>query len=366
MKKLLTLLACFTLLLSCNNFKKDKSNCAVTESQITPITKHDFEIDGIYYKVVNDTSNEVKVTYKGNDCRDYRHEYSGVVVIPNKLTYEGKNYTVTEIDDYAFSGCSKITSISIPNSVWNIGFCAFSGCKGLREIHISDLAAWCELSFYDLLDYVGDSPFHYATELYLNGKLVTDLIVPENTTHIGAHTFEGYEKLRSVVLHKGIEAIYKSAFYGCTNLTSVNIPEDAYYIGPYAFDDTSWYENMPEGEVYTGKHLYKYKGEMPDNTSIVIKEGTVTICESAFDGCKGLTRITIPSSIRCIHDYAFYGCSNLKEIYCKALTPPYINHFYNDYHDEAKVYVPVGLKDIYIEHDFWSYNNKVEEIDFDN
>lgn len=339
---------------------------AVVAFLFIPKNGHDFEIDGIYYKVVNDTSNEVKVTYKGNDCKDYRHEYSGVVVIPNKLTYEGKNYTVTEIDDYAFSGCSKITSISIPNSVWNIGFCAFSGCKGLREIHISDLSAWCELRFCDLLDDAGDSPFYYAKGLYLNGKLITDLVVPKNVTEIGTHTFEGYDKLRSVVFHKGVEAVYKSAFFNCSNLTEVTFEGDVEYIGPYAFNGTAWYESKPDGEVYIGKILYKYKGEMPSNASIIIRNGTESICESAFDGCKGLTKIVLPKSIKVIHDYAFCGCNNLKEIYCKALTPPYINHFYNDYHDEAKVYVPVGLKDIYIEHDFWSYNNKVEEIDFDN
>ena len=364
MKKLLTLLACFTLLLSCNSFKKDKSNCAVTESQITPITKHDFEIDGIYYKVVNDTSNEVKVTYKGNDCKDYRHEYSGVVVIPNKLTYDGKNYTVTEIDDYAFSGCSKITSISIPNSVWNIGFCAFSGCEGLKEIHISDLAAWCELSFYDLLDYVGDSPFHYATELYLNGKLVTDIVVPENATYIGAHTFEGYEKLKSVVLHNGIEAIYKSAFYGCSNLTSVTFEGDVRYIGPYTFDGTAWLENQPDGEVYIGKLLYKYKGEMPSNTSVVVKEGTEYICQSAFDCCEELTRITLPSSLRQIHDYAFNGCDNLKEVFCKSLTPPSINSSYNNFHNDVVIYVPKGTREAYREASRLFEN--VVEIDFLN
>ena len=297
---------------------------AVVAFLFIPKNGHDFEVDGIYYKVVNDTSNEVKVTYKGNDCKDYSHEYSGVVVIPNKLTYESKNYTVTEIDDYAFSGCSKITSISIPNSVWNIGFCAFSGCEGLKEIHISDLAAWCELSFYDILDYVGDSPFHYATELYLNGKLVTDLVVPNNVTHIGAHTFERYEKLRSVVLHEGIEAIYKSAFYGCTNLTDIKFSENIEYIGVCAFDETSWYENKPNGEIYIGKFLYKYKGEMPNNTSVVIKDGTEVVCESAFDCCKELTSITLPSSLKQIHDYAFNSCDNLKEVYCRSLTPPSI------------------------------------------
>lgn len=75
--------------------------------------------------------------------------------------------------------------------------------------------------FYDLLDIGGDSPFYYATELYLNGKLVTDLVVPNNVTHIGAHTFEGYEKLKSVVLHNGIHTIHKSAFLNCTNLTDI-------------------------------------------------------------------------------------------------------------------------------------------------
>lgn len=366
MKKLLTLLACFTLLLSCNSFKKDKSNCAVTESQITPRTGHDFEVDGIYYKVLDNTSNAVAVTYKGDSYAAYADEYIGTVTIPSNITYSGVNYAVEQIGTDAFRDCSNMTSIAIPPSVWHIGKSVFEGCEDLKEIHISDLSAWCELRFCDLLDDAGDSPFYYAKGLYLNGKLITDLVVPKNVTEIGTHTFEGYDKLRSVVFHKGVEAVYKSAFFNCSNLTEVTFEGDVEYIGPYAFNGTAWYESKPDGEVYIGKILYKYKGEMPSNASIIIRNGTESICESAFDGCKGLTKIALPKSIKVIHDYAFCGCNNLKEIYCKALTPPYINHFYNDYHDEAKVYVPVGLKDIYIEHDFWSYNNKVEEIDFDN
>jgi hypothetical protein len=282
-----------------------------------------------------------------------------VVVIPNKLTYDGKNYTVTEIDNYSFSGCSKITSISIPNSVWNIGFCAFSGCEGLKEIHISDLAAWCEMSFYDVLDDAGDSPFHYADGLYLNGELITDLVVPEDVTKIGAHTFEGYEKLRSVVLHNGIDAIHKSAFLGCNDLADINFPDSLFYIGPYAFNGTAWYESKPDGEVYSGRLLYKYKGEMPLNSSIVVKDGTETVCESAFDGCKGITIISLPSSLKQIHNYAFCGCDNLKEIYCKALTPPSINSYYNNFHDDVVIYVPKGTQETYKE-DSHLFENVVE------
>ena len=97
---------------------------------IIPRDGHNFKVDGIYYEIVDDISNIVKVTHKGNDCKAFEHEYSGAVVIPEKLTYKGRTYKVTEIGDYSFSGCSKITSITIPASVWHIGISAFGGCCG--------------------------------------------------------------------------------------------------------------------------------------------------------------------------------------------------------------------------------------------
>lgn len=320
---------------------------------------HDFECNGIYYRIVDDISDIVKVTYKGKDWESYDHEYSGTVVIPDSLTYRNRTYRVTEIDDYAFSGCSEMTSVSIPASVWHIGLGAFSGCEGLKEIHINSLSSWCEMSFYDVLDDAGDTPLHYASELYLDGELISNLIVPEDVTEIGAHAFEGYEKLRSVVLHNGIEAIHKSAFMNCTNLTDINFPDSLFYIGPYAFNGTAWYESKPDGEVYIGRLLYKYKGEMPLNSNIVVKDGTETICESAFDGCKGITSISLPSSLKQIHNYAFCGCDNLKEIYCKALTPPSINCYYNNFHDDVVIYVPKGTQETYRE-DYQLFENVVE------
>lgn len=331
---------------------------------INPRDGHDFEVDGIYYEIVDNISNIVKVTYKGCDWKAYNHEYSGAVVIPEKLTYRGRNYTVTEIGDYAFSGCNKMTSITIPESVWCVGISTFSGCDGLKEIHINDLSAWCELSFYDVADDAGDSPLNYAEGLYLNGKLITNLVVPNDVREIGAHSFEGYKNLRSIVLHKGISAIHKSAFLNCANLTDVTFADEVEYIGPYTFDGTPWYENKPDGEVYIGKLLYKYKGKMPSNTSIVIKDSTETICQSAFDGCEDLMSITLPSSLKDIQNYAFCGCDNLKEIYCKTLTPPSINSSYNNFHDDAVIYVPKGTRETYRE-DSRLFENVVE-IDFTN
>ena len=94
---------------------------------------HDFEVDGIYYNK-NADGTSVTVTYRGNSFNEYSDEYSGNVVIPSSVTYSGNTYAVTSIGDYAFSRCSGLTSITIPNSVTSIGSGAFYSCRGLTSI----------------------------------------------------------------------------------------------------------------------------------------------------------------------------------------------------------------------------------------
>ena len=106
-------------------------------------------------------------------------------------------------------------------------------------------------------------------------------------------------------------------------------------IGDYSFHNTAWYENQPNGLIYAGKVAYNYKGTMPENTSIVLEEGTLGIAGYAFYYCRGLTSVTIPDSVTNIGDYAFCDCSNLTSVtigngvknigdwvfnYCKKLT----------------------------------------------
>ena len=94
---------------------------------------HDFEVNGIYYKR-NAGGTSVTVTYRGDSYYAYSDEYSGNVVIPSSVTYSGNTYAVTSIGDYAFSRCSGLTSITIPNSVTSIGSGAFYSCRGLTSI----------------------------------------------------------------------------------------------------------------------------------------------------------------------------------------------------------------------------------------
>ena len=97
-------------------------------------------------------------------------------------------------------------------------------------------------------------------------------------------------------------------------MTSINIPFSITTIGQAAFDGTAWLESQPDGVVYAGLVAYQYKGNMPNGTIISIKDGTISIASSAFNGCNGLTSVNIPHSVTSIGYGAFQGCSGLTSV----------------------------------------------------
>lgn len=200
----------------------------------------------IYYKWANNKT-ELSVSYQGSYVSYYSNEYSGNVVIPKSVVYDGNTYSVTSIGGSAFYNCSGLTSVTIPNSVTSIGSSAFYGCNGL-----------------------------------------TSITIPNSVTSIG-----------------------ESAFSGCSGLTSITIPNSVTSIGSYAFYGTAWYNNQPEGMVYAGKVAYGYKGNMPANTIITIKDGTLGIAGNAFYGYSNLASVVLPNSVQTINGNAFRECSGL-------------------------------------------------------
>ena len=169
-------------------------------------TAHDFEVDGIYYNIKSDGTS-VSVTFEGSS---YNY-YSGAVTIPASVTYSGKTYSVTEIGEHAFDGCSGLTSVSIGNSVTTIGEYAFRECSGLKKVEISDLEAWCKISFSN----VYANPIYYSHNLFLNGQEIKNLIIPETVQELKSYAFAGCSGLTSVVIPNSVTSIVDNAFYGC-------------------------------------------------------------------------------------------------------------------------------------------------------
>ena len=144
------------------------------------------EIDGIYYNLIT-KAKEAEVTYNPN-------HYSGDVVIPETVKYEGVTYNVKSIGYRAFIECKNMTSITIPSSITYIGQEAFLNCNGLTAVYISDIAAWCSITYYSSLS-SDKNPLYYAHKLYLNGEEVKDLVIPDGVTFIGSYAFYSCESL---------------------------------------------------------------------------------------------------------------------------------------------------------------------------
>ena len=228
---------------------------------------------------------------------------------------------INEISNYTFSGCTSLNSIAIPENVVSILDSAFESCTSLSEItFLSDNIDYIDSTAFDNtawlnnqndgVVYIGKLLYCYKGEMPSN----TTITVKDGTETIADGVFDEKEELVGVVLPNSVKKIGSGAFYGCPNLSSINIPDSVEYVGNQAFQGTAWLNNQNDGVVYIGKILYCYKGEMPSNTTITVKEGTTSIAEICFVNCTNLTSITIPKSVTYIGGGAFYMCDNLKTI----------------------------------------------------
>ena len=283
----------------------------------TPLSllSQDFEMNGT-----------VLVRYNGNAAK---------ITIPNR---------VTSISDWAFIGCSSLTSITIPPSVTTIGDGAFSWCSSLTSIIVDT-----KNSAYSSVDGILFNKNRTVIFAYPAGKQEKTYTIPTSVTSIGDSAFSGCSNLTSITIPPSVTSIGDVAFSGCSSLTSITIPPSVTSIGEWAF---SWCSNLtsitiPPSVTSIGDKAFSERSSLTSitvdiqnggyssvdgilfnkNRTVIIaypagKQGrtytiptsVTTIGDSAFSGCSSLTSITIPSSVTSIRNGAFSGCSSLTSI----------------------------------------------------
>ena len=254
--------------------------------------------------------------------------------------------TVATVEENAFNNCTELKSVSVPASVEDMKDTLFNKCSSLKSIDVAEDNNRYSSRDGVLLDAAGEKLYKYPVQ-----NANTEWSIPDGVREIEAQAFQSADGLERIGIPSSVETIGDSSFRFCSKLNNVVIPDSVAVIGQNAFDScaalsditfsektykvcagavtvTPWYEKQPEGPVYTGSVLYAFKGAVPENYSLTVREGTVGITEAVFSAtngiyadifygctdCINLVSVTLPDGIRYIGDDAFWGCCGLKEI----------------------------------------------------
>lgn len=271
------------------------------------------------------------------------------------------NEGITAIGNYAFENCSNATIITLPSTITSLGIRAFYYCSSIKSIELPNS-----------ITNIGSRAFYHCSSL-------TSIVLPRALKTIGEDAFTSCTNLTIVDLPETLERIDGYAFYRCTSLTSLVIPNSVKSIGTCAFADCTNLQsvNIPTSVNEVGGKLFvgcksisspiynettffymppKYSGEY------TISEGILKINENAFENCKELIKVTIPSTVAYIQPYAFYGCDQLKRVENRSLTPQYITS--NTFSQYETLIVPEESINTYHNASYWKKFSIVDQVYF--
>ena len=245
---------------------------------------------------------------------------STVTTLPNyafkgcsSLTSITLSEGITSIGTQTFYNCSNLTALTIPASVTRIDFQAFCGCIGLKNLTFVSGAENLSLSYNGYEDGKGSLGLFYDSPLetlYLGRTLSYD-----SSSSYGYSPFYGKSTLTSLIIANGANSIGAYMFYGCSGLTSINISEDLTSIGSYAFYNCSSLTsiNIPASVTSIGNNAF-YNCSSLASVAIAEDSKLASIGYQTFQNCSSLTSINIPASVNSIGNNAFYNCSSLASV----------------------------------------------------
>lgn len=289
-----------------------------------------------------DIENGILKKYKGK---------GGDVVIPDG---------VTRIGNFAFSGCSSLTSINIPDSVTSIGERAFSGCSSLTSINIPDSVTEIGIGAFsdcnELTSAVIPDGVKSIKPITFErcGKLA-HITIPSGVTEIGDGAFEYCVRLKNVTIPGGVMRIGENAFHACRKLQSITIPKSVERIGKDAFCDCCGLESISVengNEIYCGKqncliHKISKTLVLGCKNSVIPADGSVTeIGTGAFRYCSGLRSIVVPYGVTTIGKVAFERCSGLTSVVFSESVTKILKSAFSDCSGLTSVTIPSGVTEI--------------------
>ena len=299
--------------------------------------------EGLYYNVTD--TGEIEIAR----CYEYVRKVNIPIEIDGKfVTSIGKEAfsnctglteitipdSVTSIEDYAFSNCTSLTEITIPDSVTSIESGTFSGCTSLTEITLPDSVTDIEGQYYDGYSYYG--AFSRCTSL-------TEITIPDSVTSIGECVFSGCTGLTEITISDSVKYIGEEAFKDCTNLKSIT------FLGSKTGIKEGAFSNCDADIKFTTEDTYGQEGEVvsvaTNVTQLTVKHKEGKIPAGAYKDGKRLKEVTLEEGITLIEDDAFANCDNLEKIVIpKSVTG--IHYMAFTYDTKLTMY---GYKDTYAE-----------------
>ena len=278
----------------------------------TAQTFYDIASGGLFYKIINEDLREVEVCRELEEPKTengplYEHIPEGDIHIPAEITADGETYHVVRIGDSAFGACYKITSLSIPASVREMGELPFLSLSGLKSFVVDKANP-----LYCSVDGVLYSKDQKTLLCYPNAHGKT-FSVPEGTQKILSGAFFNCFELESITLPESLDSIGFIAFTSCINLRELTIPQGLKDLQIYAFAKCASLQKVDFKAPLEKLPMYTFDS-CSELSDITLPEGMKSLGDWAFGYCTSLEQIKLPSTLEAIEGATFSNCSKLATI----------------------------------------------------